>query len=185
MPNNFDYINALKSGIEISAEPWEWLSATIAAGYNHFSSKSSDTNFRQNYGKIWFRANLNARYNGWIMSYNIWTHNNDFYGQVLETSGRSMSFSLQRVWLGGRMSASLRLQNPVSKSFSYQDVINYSPIAPYKNHTRSDYSFRMVTLSIAYKFSTGRKSAKNSIKTDITPPEYIISSRKAAEVKQY
>lgn len=87
--------------------------------------------------------------------------------------------------MAGRMSASLRLQNPFSKSFSYQDVINYSPIAPYKNHTRSDYSFRMVTLSIAYKFSTGRKSAKNSIKTDITPPEYIISSRKAAEVKQY
>jgi len=185
MPNNFDYVNALKSGIEISAEPLEWLTMAVSAGYNRFSSKSGPTGFKQNYGKMWFRANINARYNGWVMSYNIWTHNNDFYGQVLETSSRSMSFSLQRIWLGGRMSASLRIQNPFSKSFSWQDVVNYSPVAPYNNRTRSDYSFRMLTLSVAYKFSSGRKTKGNSIKTGMTPQNYIISSRKSAEVKQY
>lgn len=95
MPNNFGYVKALKSGMEISAEPWEWLTATVAVGYNYFSSKSNNTKFKHDYGKMWFRANLNARWNGWIMNYNIWTHNNDFYGQVPETSGRAMSFSLQ------------------------------------------------------------------------------------------
>lgn len=185
MPNNFDYVNAFKSGVEISSEPWEWLTATIAVGYNHFSSKSSYTDFKYHYAKMWFRANLNARWKGWMLSYNMWTHNNVFYGQVLETSGRSMSFSLQRVWLDSRLSTSLRIQNPFSKSFSWQDVVNYSPVAPYKNRTCSDYSFRMLTLSIAYKFNFGRKATKNKIGTDVTPQDYIISSRKSAEVKQY
>lgn len=183
MPNNYDYVNALKSGIEISAEPWEWLTATFAIGYNRFSSKSNNTNFKQEYGKIWLRTNLNARWNGWVLSYNMWTHNNDFYGQILETSGRSMSFSLQRIWANGRLSTSLRLQNPFSKSFSYQEVVNYSPIAPYKSRTGADYNFRMLTLSVAYKLNTGRKTTRNKIETDITPQKYIISSRKTAEIK--
>ena len=114
----------------------------------------------------------------------MWTHNNDFYGQVLETSGRSMSFSLQRIWLDGHLSTSLRIQNPFSRSYSRQGVVNYSSVAPYSNWTRMDYSFRMITLGVSYKFGVGRKASNKSAEIDIMPQNYIISSRKSAEVKQ-
>lgn len=185
MPENFKYVNALKSGVEVSVEPTDWITLVVASGYNRFSSRSRQTGLRYHYGKMWLRTNINARWNRWMLSCNMWTHNNDFYGQVLETSGRSMSFSLQRVWLDGHLSTSLRIQNPFSRSYSRQGVVNYSSVAPYSNWTRMDYSFRMVTLGVSYKFGVGRKASNKSAEIDIMPQNYIISSRKSAEVKQY
>lgn len=184
MPENFKYVNALKSGVEVSVEPTDWITLVVASGYNRFSSRSRQTGLRYHYGKMWLRTNINARWNRWMLSCNMWTHNNDFYGQVLETSGRSMSFSLQRIWLDGHLSTSLRIQNPFSRSYSRQGVVNYSSVAPYSNWTRMDYSFRMITLGVSYKFGVGRKASNKSAEIDIMPQNYIISSRKSAEVKQ-
>lgn len=183
MPSNFKYVKVLKAGIDISADVAEWLSATIAFGNNWFASKSKSTGIKYDYNKMWIRADVSLMWKKWMLTYNVWTHNNDFYGQVLETSGRAMSFSLSRVWMNNRLSTSLRLQNPFSRNFSKQGVVNYSDVAPYENWNRSDYGFRMLTLNVVYKFNIGRKSSESNIVTDVEPQNNIVSSRKSAEIR--
>lgn len=183
MPSNFKYVKVLKAGIDISADVAEWLSATIAFGNNWFASKSKSTGIKYDYNKMWIRADVSLMWKKWMLTYNVWTHNNDFYGQVLETSGRAMSFSLSRVWKNNRLSTSLRLQNPFSRNFSKQGVVNYSDVAPYENWNRSDYGFRMLTLNVVYKFNIGRKSSESNIVTDVEPQNNIVSSRKSAEIR--
>ena len=183
MPSNFKYVKVLKAGIDISADVAEWLSATIAFGNNWFASRSKSTGIKYDYNKMWIRADVSLMWKKWKLTYNVWTHNNDFYGQVLETSGRAMSFSLSRVWMNNRLSTSLRLQNPFSRNFSKQGVVNYSDVAPYENWNRSDYGFRMLTLNVVYKFNIGRKSSESNIVTDVEPQNNIVSSRKSAEIR--
>ena len=182
MPDNFDYVAASKNGVVASLHFPEWLRMSVGIGYNYFQSKDK-VGRKLHYGKGWIRTSVTATVGKWLLQGAFWTHNNDFYGEVLETSGRMMSLSVARTWLNDNLTTSLSVSNPFSKDFSKQGVVNHSAIAPYSNWTYSDYTHRMVMFNLAYKFSTGRKG-KAAAWQDI--PEISdgqISSRKSAEVK--
>lgn len=183
MPNNFDYIIAFKSGIEASGKIFKWLSGNAALGYNRYQSKSAEYGKTHKYGKLWIRANIAATWKRWLLSYIVWTHNNDFYGETLGTSGRSMAFTLSRTWLKGSLPTAISLYNPFAKNFSRQSTINYSSIAPYSNRTRYDFGFRALTLNISYNFNFGRKSSNERIGTNVKTNTGIINSNKSGKVK--
>lgn len=183
MPSNFDYVMALKSGVETSASVFRWLSGSVAFGYNRYQSKSAAYGDLYRYGKMWVRVNVSANWKNWLLSYVVWTHNNDFYGQTLGTSGRSMVFTLSRTWLKGKLSTSVSAYNPFAKNFSKQGTVNRSSIAPYSNWTRYDYGFRALTLNMSYNFSLGRKPSGERIGTNVKTNTGIINSNKSGKVK--
>lgn len=183
MPNNFDYIMTFKSGVEASGKIFKWLSGNVASGYNRYQSKSAEYGKTHKYGKLWIRANIAATWKRWLLSYIVWTHNNDFYGETLGTSGRSMAFTLSRTWLKGSLSTAISLYNPFAKNFSRQGTVNYSSVAPYSNWTRYDYVFRALTLNISYNFNFGRKSSNERIGTNVKTNTGIINSNKSGKVK--
>ncbi len=182
MPNNFDYIMAFKSCLEVSSNISRWLSGNVAVGYNRYLSKSAEYGSLYKYGNLWMRANVSVNWRRWILSYVVWTHNNDFYGEILGTSGRSMVFTLARTWLDGSLSTALSAYNPFVKKFSKQGTVNYSSIAPYSNWTRGDYGFRALSLNISYNFNFGRKSSNERIGTNVRTDTGIINSDKSGKV---
>ena len=182
MANNYKYVIALKNGLELSTHRFNFMRASLGIGYNWFKSKT-DFGKTYYYGKPWLRTSVDFYLKKWIFNCSLWTHNNDFYGEVLETSGRMISFVLSRTWLNGKLSTSLKYDNPIMKNYAKQGVINKSVIAPYENWTFSKYSNNMITLNLSYKFNIGRKS--KTPKNIETPSIYDgqISSKKSAEIK--
>ncbi len=181
MADNCKYVVALKNGIELSTQFPSFMRASLGIGYNWFKSKT-DVGKIYYYGKPWFRTSVDFYIKKWMFNCSFWTHNNDFYGEVLETSGRALSFVLMKSWLDGKLSTSLRYDNPL-KSYAKQGVVNKSMIAPYENWTFSRYTTNMISLNLSYKFTIGRK---HRTPQTIDVPEINdgqISSKKSAEIK--
>ncbi|MDR2651230.1 MAG: outer membrane beta-barrel family protein, partial [Prevotellaceae bacterium] len=180
-PNNIKKQTSLKTGLEISPDLFEWMSMSVAVEYNRYESAGND--YKHTYNNLWLRFNASVDWKRWTLSTEIWTHNNDFYGENLWTSGRGMEFVLLRTWLDGKLSTAIEIQDPFSENYAKQGVINYSKIAPYENWIYYNYSLRMLTFRISYKFNFGRKSSSDNIKTGINAEKGIINSDKSAEKK--
>ncbi|MDR1553177.1 MAG: outer membrane beta-barrel family protein [Prevotellaceae bacterium] len=181
MPANVNNINALKTGLEISPDLFDWLSMSLAFGYNRYENKSDSYN--HTYNNLWMRLNTSLTWKRWTFSTVMFTHINEFYGETLWTSGRSIYLTLLRTWLDGRLSTALTLYQPFSKNYSKQGVINYSKIAPYANWIYYTGAFRTLMLNVSYKFNFGRNSSSDNIKTGISSETGTISSDKSAEKK--
>jgi hypothetical protein len=180
MPNNIKKGTSLKTQLEISPDLFDWLSMSVAFGYNRYESAGNDYN--HTYNNLWLRFNASVNWKRWTLSSVLWTHNNDFYGENLWTSGRAIYLTLLRTWLDGKLSTSLELFNPF-KNYSKQGTVNYSKIAPYENWLYYTGYYRALTLHISYKFNFGRKASSDSVKTGVNAEKGIINSNKSAEQK--
>ncbi|MDR1198715.1 MAG: TonB-dependent receptor family protein [Prevotellaceae bacterium] len=181
MPHNMNNLHALKTGLEISPDLFDWLSMSVAFGYNRYDNQGN--NYNHTYNNLWMRLNTSVSWKRWTFSTDMWTHNNDFYGEILGTSGRSISLTLLRTWFDGKLSTAIEISEPFSKNYSKQGIINYSKIAPYENWMYYNYDFRMLTFRISYKFNFGRKSSDTNIQTGVNAEKGIINSDKSAEQK--
>ncbi|MDR2126862.1 MAG: TonB-dependent receptor family protein [Prevotellaceae bacterium] len=179
--DNIQHSHWFKSGVDISPDLFDWLNISLSFGYNRFGNNSD--NYKTKYGKLWMRTDVALIWERWMLSYILWTHNNEFSGEHLWTSGRFMYFTLLRTWFDGKLSTTLELQNPFSKKYSKQGTINYSKIAPYESWIYYDYAFRMLTFRISYKFNIWRKSSNENISTGVRRETGTVSGNKSAEKK--
>jgi hypothetical protein len=181
MPNNIKNIHVYSTNFEISPDLFEWLSMSVALGYNRYENKGSD--YSHIYNNLWLRFNASVNWKRWTLSSVMWTHNNDFYGESMGTSGRAIYLTLLRTWLDSKLSTSLTMYNPFSKNYAKQGVINYSKIAPYENWMYYTGGFRMLMFNVSYRFNFGRKSSSDNIKTGVSTETGTISGEKSAKTK--
>ena len=181
MPDNVRSINSCKNECEITPDLFDWLSMSLAFGYNRYENKGY--NYSYTYNNLYLRFNASVNWKRWTLSSVVWTHNNESYGENIWTSGRFIILTLLRTWFDSKLSTSLTMYNPFSNNYSKQGIINYSKIAPYENWMHYNASFRLLILNVSYKFNFGRKSSSDNVKTGVRAETGTVSRDKSAEQK--
>lgn len=181
MPFNMRYNHAFYNELEISTGLSEIVSLSYTLGFNRFINKGET--YRHYYGKWYHRLNASVNLKGWLLNATVWSHNNDFYGETLFTSGRGIFFNLMKSWFDGRLTTALMLYNPFS-NYSKQGTVSHSSIAPYAHWLYYNDIHRRLDFSITYRFNYGRKPLTDiNTGTTVNSNTGIMHSGKSTENK--
>lgn len=166
LPQNFN-THAWRYSVTASLKDIKNIYGSVTIGQNRYWNTNNQTHTNQVYENTYVRLNGTVELGKWDLSVNWWNHNNDFYGESLFSSGRSLIFSVERTWLDGRLTTSLSFENPFKHNYAKEYVKNYSDIAPYVSTKRYTAAHQIVGLEVVYKFSWGKKTSRESISTGI------------------
>lgn len=180
MPMNFN-THAWRYMLTASLTGTKPLYGSVTIGQNRYWNKNIQTGTSHVYENTYVRLNGTLELGKWDLSVNWWNHNNDFYGESLFTSGRSLIFSLERTWLDGHLSTSLSYENPFKHNYAKDYVRNYSDIAPYTSTRRYTAAHNILELEVIYKFSWGKKTSKESISTGVKASSGHLNSSNTDE----
>lgn len=166
LPINFN-THVWRYSAELSLLNVKHFYATATIGQNHYWNRNVINKTNRIYHNTYMRLSGTVELGPWDVSFDWWNHNNDYHGETLASSGRSLDLTVERTWLDGRLTTALSFSNPFKTNYCTEYVRNYSDVAPYSTNLNYTSMHQIVSLSAIYKFSFGKRVSNDKISTDL------------------
>lgn len=143
----------LSTELELSIRPIkDILTLKVVSGLRYFDSKGN--NYHHTHTNLYYRAEANANYKNWSMTFQIQNHRNDFFGETLEYGENYHMLYLTHTHK--RLSLGMMVLNPFINNWRSGVESKSSQISSiFWAHAKE--SSRLFCISAAYNFSFGRK----------------------------
>lgn len=143
----------LSTELELSVRPLkDILNLKLITGFRYFDSNGN--NYRHTYTNWYYRAEANANYKNWSMTFQIQNHRNDLYGETLQYGENYHMLYLMHTHK--RLTLGMMVLNPFMDNWRSGEESRSSQIKTvFWAHAKE--SSRLFCISAAYNFSFGRK----------------------------